>query len=130
MLIDAPFKISEEMIKTLGITLVVHGTDYEENNVEEEEEEEEGGDNHGGDDDDDEEEEGGGEEEKENGVGEEDGDQSDVSSTSSRGRRLYPNDYTVPKRLGIFKEIPSPSPLTAGEIMARINAHRTRYERK
>ena len=106
VLIDAPFKISDEMIKTLGISLVVHGMSYENNN---------------GDDDD-------GQEEEED--HDDDGTESDASSASSSAGNEYPNDYSVPQRLGIFKEIPSPSPLTAGEIMARINAHRSRYERK
>ena len=40
------------------------------------------------------------------------------------------NQYAVPKRLGIYKEFPSPNPLTTSDIVERIVKNRLRYEER
>ena len=40
------------------------------------------------------------------------------------------NQYAVPKRLGIYKEFPSPNPLTTSDIVQRIVKNRLRYEER
>lgn len=75
VIIGAPWKVTEDMIKTMNISLVVHGTHYDELNIRD------------GDDD----------------------------------------PYEVPKRLGIFREIPSSSDLSVPKIIERIVRNRERY---
>jgi ethanolamine-phosphate cytidylyltransferase len=75
VIIGAPWKVTEDMIKTMNISLVVHGTHYDALNV----------------------------------------------------RDTDEDPYEVPKRFGIFREIPSSSDLSVPKIIERIVRNRERY---
>ncbi|KAF6001111.1 hypothetical protein F1559_003061 [Cyanidiococcus yangmingshanensis] len=75
VIIGAPWKVTEDMIKTMNISVVVHGTHYDALNI----------------------------------------------------RDTDDDPYEVPKRLGIFREIPSSSDLSVPKIIERIVRNRERY---
>jgi len=82
VIIGAPWKITKDMITTMNISLVVHGTSF------------------------------------------------DPLLNLEQFQSGKDDPYYIPKKMGIYRELPSQSKLTAGDIVDRILKNREQYEQR